>query len=69
MKDYELLEHFVKIGQFEGRKCNSKFNVILPDYYRDKLNLIGMLYFLTYHSILIYIIIKNIIVMLKNYLF
>ena len=45
MTDKELLEHFVKIGQFEGRKCNPKCNVILPDYYRDKLDSIGMLYF------------------------
>ena len=45
MSNKEMLDHFVKIGQFEGRKCNPKFNVILPDYYREKLDLINLLYF------------------------
>ena len=41
----ELLEHFIQIGQYEGRKPNVNFSVILPDYYREKLNQIGILYF------------------------
>ena len=43
--NHELLEHFIQIGQYEGRKPNVNFPVILPDYYREKLSQIGILYF------------------------
>ena len=45
MTDNELLDHFINYGQYEGRKHNQNFNVLLPDYYRTKLNNIGILYF------------------------
>jgi len=45
MSNPELLNHFVTIGQFEGRKFNKKFNVLLPDYYKNFLQDIKLLYF------------------------
>lgn len=45
LSNTELLDHFIENGQYEGRKFNSSFKVILPDYYRDKLDNIGLLYF------------------------
>ena len=44
MSDEDVLKHFVSIGQYEGRKPNNNFNVILPKYYRDKLDNLGILY-------------------------
>ena len=43
--DKELLDNFIEIGQYEGRKHNKIFNVMLPSYYREKLNKLGILYF------------------------
>ncbi len=41
----ELLEHYITIGQFEGRRFkNNMFNV-LPEYYRNILKNLNMLYF------------------------
>ena len=37
------LDHFINYGKYEGRKPNKLFNVILPKYYRDKLNDLGIL--------------------------
>ena len=45
LSDNELLNHFLKHGQYEGRKYKNDFNVILPYYYREKLENIGLLYF------------------------
>jgi hypothetical protein len=45
MTDDELLDHFINYGQYEGRKHNKIFNVLLPDYYRTKLNNMSLLYF------------------------
>ena len=45
LNNTELVEHFIKIGQFEGRKFKREFNCILPKYYREKLDALGLLYF------------------------
>jgi hypothetical protein len=45
LSNIELLNHFIEHGQYEGRKFNSNFKVILPEYYREKLDEIGLLYF------------------------
>jgi hypothetical protein len=45
LNNTELVEHFIKIGQFEGRKFKKDFNCILPKYYREKLDSLGLLYF------------------------
>jgi hypothetical protein len=45
LTDEKLLNHFIEHGQYEGRKFNKVFNVILPSYYRDKLEPAGLLYF------------------------
>ena len=42
--DSRLLNHFIEYGQYEGRQYNKIFNVILPKYYRDKLEGINLLY-------------------------
>jgi hypothetical protein len=44
MTEPEMLEHFVKVGQFEGRKCKPKMDVLLPEYYRNILNELNILY-------------------------
>lgn len=41
----ELLDHFIKIGQFEGYRYKNKIEHILPDYYRKHLNKRYLLYF------------------------
>ena len=41
----KLLEHFIQIGQYEGRRPNENPLSILPYYYREKLDNIGLLYF------------------------
>ena len=41
----ELLEHFIHIGQYEGRKFNKYSYNILPQYYKEKLESIGLLQF------------------------
>ena len=45
LDDSELLNHFITIGQYEGRRYNKICDYILPKYYRDKLNSINLLYF------------------------
>ena len=40
-----LINHYIEDGQYEGRKFNSNFKCILPEYYRKKLDEIGLLYF------------------------
>ena len=44
LSNKEALDHFINYGQYEGRKQNKFFNVILPKYYRKKLNELGILY-------------------------
>jgi len=45
LTDSELLQHFINIGQYEGRKFNQELITILPKYYREKLKIIGILQF------------------------
>ena len=45
LSDQELLIDFIENGQHEGKKHIPSFNVLLPDYYREFLNNIGLLYF------------------------
>jgi len=45
LTDSELLEHFIHIGQYEGRKFNQELITVLPKYYREKLKIIGILQF------------------------
>ena len=45
LNNNELLDHFIKIGQFEERKFKREFKCILPKYYREKLDSLGLLYF------------------------
>ena len=44
MSDQDALKHFIIYGQYEGRNPNNNFNVMLPKYYREKLEDIGLLY-------------------------
>ena len=39
-----LINHFIEHGQYEGRQYNKIFDVVLPKYYRDKLEGIKLLY-------------------------
>ena len=45
LNNSELLDHFIKTGQFEGRKFKREFNCMLQKYYREKLDYLGLLYF------------------------
>ena len=46
LNNNELLDHFVRIGQYEGRRfSNINQYYFLPYYYRDKLDKLGLLYF------------------------
>ena len=45
LNDSELINHFITIGQYEGRICDYNTMNILPQYYRDKLEKLGLLYF------------------------
>ena len=48
LNDYnnqKLLNHFLKIGQFQGYKYNKDFTTMLPKYYRTHLESLGLLYF------------------------
>ena len=45
LSNKQLLEHYIKYGQYEGRRFTKKSFTLLPDYYRNKLDSIGMLYF------------------------
>jgi hypothetical protein len=45
LTDEELLDHFIKIGQFEGYRYQNKIEYILPDYYRTQLKKRSVLYF------------------------
>ena len=45
LSDKELLDNFIEYGQYEGKKYKPNFNVLLPNYYRDFLNNLGLLYF------------------------
>jgi hypothetical protein len=45
LSNSELLDHFIQCGQYEGRRYNKLCYTILPPYYRDKLKLLGLLYF------------------------
>lgn len=45
MTDREAFDHFINYGQYEGRKPTKEFNTILPKYYREKLDELGILYF------------------------
>jgi hypothetical protein len=43
--DTELLNHFIKHGQYEGRRFNNSCNTFLLNYYREKLDTLKLLYF------------------------
>jgi hypothetical protein len=45
LNDKEILDHFLKTGQFEGYKHKKDFKTLLPKYYREKLEKLGLLYF------------------------
>ena len=45
LSDSELLEHFIQIGQYEGRNFNKNIIKVLPIYYKEKLESIGLLDF------------------------
>jgi len=45
LSDNELLNHFIEYGQYEGRRCNNNCNTFLPDYYKEKLDTLKLLYF------------------------
>jgi hypothetical protein len=43
LNEDELFNHFITIGQFEGRKYNNKIKTLLPEDYKKKLENIGLL--------------------------
>ena len=45
LTDKELIDHFIGIGQYEGRIYDYNTINILPNYYREILEKIGLLYF------------------------
>jgi hypothetical protein len=45
LNENELFNHFITIGQFEGRKYDKKVKTLLPDSYIKNLENIGLLYY------------------------